>query len=424
MMGLGARIALALLQPSDLTSDNDGYLAHARPIAEGRGFLGPYSDRPTAFRPPGYPMAIASLLAVGVMDPVAVMLINTLASAAIIWLSRILGLRAGLSGKFAMLAALIVAIDPLLVRYSVLPMTEVPCAAVLLAAIVLLRRAVDSETASTISSRVAAGMLFGIGALIRPVVLISCAFVCGHAVMTTLTNKAAGKSYVRLVLHALLPAVAAGLVLMPWVIRNAVHFQAFVPATTHGGYTLALGNNADFYRDVISGQDVFPWDGSALDVWQQRMIAQSKQDGVRQDDERALDAWYYEKATAAIKADPLSFLKATCLRLSRFWAITTAESTGPGWVSSGTSVWYALLWLGLLMERFGAWRLRKTVGGIRVVDLWLVVLSFMLMHSVYWTDARMRAPLMPVLVVLSLCGWQYAVVAVLRFGRKHERSLT
>jgi hypothetical protein len=52
------------------------------------------------------------------------------------------------------------------------------------------------------------------------------------------------------------------------------------------------------------------------------------------------------------------------------------------------------------------------------------VLSFMLMHSVYWTDARMRAPLMPVLVVLSLCGWQYAVVAVLHFGRKHERSLT
>jgi hypothetical protein len=76
------------------------------------------------------------------------------------------------------------------------------------------------------------------------------------------------------------------------------------------------------------------------------------------------------------------------------------------------------------MERFGAWRLRKTVGGIRVTDLWLVVLSFMLMHSVYWTDARMRAPLMPVLVVLSLCGWQYAVVAVLRLGRKHERSLT
>ena len=416
-------MGLALWQPSDLTSDNDGYLAHARPVAAGRGFLGPYSERPTAFRPPGYPIAIASLLALGVAESAAVMLINLLASMVIIRLTRTLGLQAGLSEKSAMFAALIAAMDPLLVRYSVLPMTEVPCAAVLLAAVVLVRRAVDSQ-APRISSKVVSGLLFGIGILIRPVVLISCAFVSAHRLMIALSGGTAGKNVFSLVSLAMLPAVVAGLLLAPWMIRNGMHFQTFVPATTHGGYTLALGNNPDFYHDVINGHDSFPWDGDALDSWQQRMIDQSKQDGVQQNDEPAMDAWYYEQAKSAIQSDPVSFLKASYLRLHRFWALTTAESTGSRWVVAGTGVWYALLWLGLLIERIGAWQLRKTVRRGPVMDLWLVVLSFMLMHSVYWTDTRMRAPLMPVLAVLSLCGWQYAVGAVSHLRRMNERSST
>ena len=43
------------------------------------------------------------------------------------------------------------------------------------------------------------------------------------------------------------------LAISPWVTRNFVEFQTFIPATTHGGYTLALGNNPDYYRDVING---------------------------------------------------------------------------------------------------------------------------------------------------------------------------
>ena len=424
VLGLGVRFGLVWLQPSDLTSDNDGYLAHARPVAEGRGFLGPYSHQPTAFRPPGYPMVIAALLAAGVAAPVAVMLINTVASVVIICLSRTLGMQAGLSPGFALLSALIVALDPLLVRYSVLPMTEVPCAAVLLAAVVLGRKAVEAGPARKLASAVFSGLLFGIGMLIRPIVLISCVFVSFDGLRQALTRSSPGRSFASSLGLAILPAMVAGLLLIPWVVRNAMHFRAFIPATTHGGYTLALGNNPDFYRDVINGPDAFPWEGGALDAWQQRMIAQSKQDGLPQADEPAMDAWYYEQATAAITADPLSFLKATWLRLTRFWAITTAESMGPRWISASTGLWYSVLWLGLLMERMAAWQVRKTVGRSRVADLWLVVLSFMLMHAVYWTDARMRAPLMPVLVVLSLIGWQSAVGSLARLRRTNERSST
>jgi hypothetical protein len=403
LIGIGFRLALAFARSDDLLADNDGYLAHARGISEGTGFLGPYSGVPTAFRPPAYPVALGLLQACGMGPAVAVMFINLVASICILVFTRKLAEQCGLSPGFALLSMVCVALDPLLLRYSVLPMTEVPCAAVLLAAVVLFRVAQTQSRRAWIIA-IGSGILFGVGALVRPVILVSCGFMSLAALVK--------KRHVAVIL----PAVVAGLVMIPWVIRNAVQFQKFIPATTHGGYTLALGNNPVFYKDVINGTDTFPWDGAALDVWQQQMIAESQQDVRPPANEPAMDRWYYKKATDAIKADPASFLKASFLRLQRFWALTTADSKVHNRATPGVSVWYGLLWCGLVMERVSAWRRGKTLQTAPVGDLWLAVLSFMLMHTVYWTDTRMRAPLMPILIVLSCCGWQMIMqrISVLR----------
>jgi len=406
LIGLGLRLALAFARSDDLLADNDGYLAHARGISEGTGFLGPYTGVPTAFRPPAYPVALGLLQACGPGPAAAVLFINLVASICILVFTRKLAEHCGLSPGFAMLSMVCVALDPLLLRYSVLPMTEVPCAAVLLVAVVLFRIA-QTQTRRAWSTSLGSGLLFGVGALVRPVVLISCGFISLAALIR--------KRQIAVVL----PAVVAGLVLIPWVIRNAVQFHKFIPATTHGGYTLALGNNPAFYKDVINGTDTFPWDGAALDVWQQQMIAESQRAGVPQANEPAMDSWYYKKAIDAIKADPVSFLKATLLRLQRFWALTTADSQVSGRVSAGVAAWYSLLWVGLIIERLTGWWPWKTRQTAPVGDLWLVVLSFMLMHSVYWTDTRMRAPLMPILIVISVCGWQ-AVVQRIKGLRKSD----
>ncbi len=396
LIGIGVRLALAFARSDDLLADNDGYLAHARGISEGTGFLGPSTGVPTAFRPPAYPVALGLLQACGIGPAAAVIFINLVASICILVFTRKLAEQCELSPGFAMLSMVCVALDPLLLRYSVLPMTEVPCAAVLLVAVVLFRIAqTQSRWASIIA--IGSGVLFGVGALVRPVVLISCGFMSLAALIR--------KRHVAVVL----PAVVAGLILTPWVIRNAVQFQKFIPATTHGGYTLALGNNPSFYKDVINGTDTFPWDGAALEAWQQQMIGDSQRDVMPPATEPAMDRWYYKKATDAIKADPASFLKACLLRLQRFWALTTADSQVSSRVSPGVSLWYALLWCGLVIERVTAWRRGKTLQTGPVGDLWLTVLSFMLMHTVYWTDTRMRAPLMPILIVISVCGWQVIV---------------
>lgn len=413
LSGLAIRLALAFMRPDDLTADSDGYLAHAGPVAQGHGFQSPYADRPTAFRPPAYPIILASLRAVHLIDRVSVLLVNLLASLVIGVFTWKLARQSGLGNGCSLFAVGLVVADPLLLRYSILPMTEVLCAAGLVGAVYWFRIATLHETA-VFRPALLSGLMFGLGSLVRPVVMISCGLLTLQVLAGFLRRG------VRMVL--LVPAVIAVLVLVPWVIRNAVVFHRFIPATTHGGYTLALGNNPDFYRDVINGSDDFPWDGDSLDAWQQRMILQTKAEGVSQSDEPALDAFYYRIATEAIRSDPDSFVEACGLRLRRFWAISGAESANGLVARVAVSVWYGLLWFGLLVERVRAWQLRNSGHSPRQSDLWLVVMSFMLMHSVYWTDARMRAPLMPILIVLSVCGWQFAIRRLA--GREAKTAVT
>ena len=420
-LGLTVRFVLGWFHPGDLRSDNDGYLAHSKSVAAGAGFHGPWSDRPTAFRPPGYPILLGVLMACGLNESAAVAIVSLVSCLAIIFLTRTLAMQFGVRQCWSLLAVLGVAVDPLLLRYSILPMTEVPCAAILLAALVAYEQFLSSQAESGRRSMwygILAGVLFGFGTLIRPVVLIVCVFLTVYAIGRMLKSRSSlppssassSTSFLRSVLPAIIPLVVAGLVLCPWIIRNAVHFHRFIPATTHGGYTLALGNNPDFYRDVINGTDEFPWDGPGLDAWQQRMILQCEREGVPLGNEPATDAWYYSQAAAAIRADPLSFLKATALRLRRFWAISTADSSTTTSVSMRLiMVWYVILWAGLVLQIIQAYVGKNSGQRHPMVMLWLVILAFLMMHSVYWTDTRMRAPVMPIMMVISVVGWQSAL---------------
>lgn len=418
-LGLILRIALGWFQPEDLLTDTDGYLAHAKPVAAGWNFYGPYTGRPTAFRPPAYPVMLGMLMACGLSDAVAVIAVNCVSFVVTVLLTHTLALQHGIDRHWSMLAIAGVILDPLLLRYSVLPMTEVPCAAILLAAVVSFRQSCSFATVGDHRSAwfaVLAGAMFGVGTLLRPVVMIVCVFVTLHAVwrylnaeylVTARSVAAESTSSARGLFSLFLPAIIAGLVLSPWVIRNALQFHHFIPATTHGGYTLALGNNADFYRDVINGTDEFPWDGTALDAWQKRMIRESEDQGILATDEPAADAWYYSQAAAAIRSDPRSFGKATALRLSRFWAISmAAPSAGQSVSKRLIMAWYVILWIGLVLQICTALAEKKSPQDRSMAMLWLVILAFLVMHSVYWTDTRMRAPLMPIIIVISVSGWQ------------------
>jgi len=423
ILGVALRLGGGWIRFSDLTADNDGYLAHARMVANGEGFVGPLTHHPTAFRPPAYPIALAGLHVSGIPDWASVAIINGLCSIAVVWLSWILCHQLELPPGVSVIATAITTFDPLLIRYTILPMTEVPAAAMLTGAVVALHAADLRRNLSgnkRYAFRILSGVLFGLGSLVRPILLVSCAMLALPRLMQSLRHD---RSFRRNITIAILPMISAVVAISPWIIRNAVQFRKFIPATTHGGYTLALGNNADFYRDVIDGDIPFPWPGPQLDAWQQRMIADAAADGIPVGSEPAQDAWYYQQAIASIKAQPLSFFKSCLLRLRRFCAMTPGSDDGlPQFATTLIAVWYGLIWIGVaaaiarsiraLREMPGVRSERRIPSGHSLADLWMIVLSFMLLHSVYWTDTRMRTPVMPFICIIAAVGWQSMFIFV------------
>lgn len=402
------RIAMLLLRGGDLHTDPDVYVALAKTVESSGGFSSPGTAVPTAFRPPLYPLTLAVLMSAGLKTSMAIACVALLAGVAVTiatwWMSQICGLRSVWCGLTAFFAG----VDPLLLRYSSLPMTETLSAALLTVGVLqmlkLLPASEDSDgrlTASPIKSAAVAGLCFGLAGLCRPICFLTCGVLAfGLLISSAVHRKRDHSCRVRLA-TALVPVLTAGLVLMPWVIRNAVQFHDFIPLTTHGGYTLLLGNNKVFYRDVVKAPGQPVWSEESLTAWQNALNEELASAGLVTETEQ--DTWMYARAKQAIRDDPSTFRKACLLRWKRFWAVQprVTGSVVPGWIVWCVGVWYLLQWTGLAASLLFLRRHRI------VPMLWLAVGSFLLLHSFYWTNTRMRAPLAGVIVVLAALGWQH-----------------
>lgn len=411
--GMMFRLLIILLRPAELRTDPDAYVALARGLASGSGFSTPGSTIPTAFRPPLYPLALSGLFRTGISEDVAVACVNLLASVFVIVATWWIGRSVGLTGKWLILATTIAVFDPLMLRYAPLPMTETISAALLGAAFCnAIRMVTRQQNADAVPSSqrhrpaLYAGLFFGLGMLCRPIILatfcLTAAFLwIHHRICRQPATASERNENFRAV--ALMFAAAAA-VLLPWIIRNGLQFGRFVPATSHGGYTLLLANNNTFYSEVVRGPAGAVWQEESLKTWQQQLRSDMSADGIDPTDEFAADKWMYARARRTIAADPRGFLQSCLLRWKRFWALTPGVTVGNGgrWMSACTGVWFTLLWLGVAGSLFCGIRARCDIQ-----MLWLAILSFLIIHTFYWTNTRMRAPLTSVFAILSVVGWQY-----------------
>jgi len=377
-------------------------------LADGQGYSTADGSHPTAFRPVLYPLMLAVPLKLGMAAPTAIMLWNLVSGLVLVLATIGLAQACGLRRNACLVAGLLAAADPLLIRYTTEPMTENICAALLtlsLLSLVHFAAAINSGSKSNaLKMGGAAGLLLGLSALCRPVALVSCVLLTLVLLFVALQNTqrrgTTRTSVWRRIAWAFLPAVVAAMTVSPWIIRNAMEFQALVPATTHGGYTLLLGNNSEFYGRVVSGQQRV-WDGESLNRWQQGLEQQLTEAGIDRADERAVDQWMYQHTIAEIRSQPDMAVRAVLLRWKRFWAITpTASGTAlPPFAIFAIGTWYACIGIGLLASLL---RLRRNTS---IPLLWVSVVSFLMVHSFYWTNTRMRAPLTGVLIVLAVIGW-------------------
>ncbi len=418
VLALVVRVGVLVVSSQALAADPDGYRGVAANLLE-HGCFGA-GRRPIATRPPLYPLLVAACLAVDGGSRIMLAALHVVMGVATVWLTFRLAERWGV-GRTAGVAALLVAVDPILLAQSTQVMTETMAALLAVVALTALGAAVRRP--GPLRAWLA-GVCLGLAVLCRPTFLVWAALclvampLVGPAAAETRRGgcgPAAGRQsrpgadWPRRggMLAACLAGVAVALA--PWMLRNAVQLGHPVAGTTHGGYTLLLANNPSFYDYLCRGEWGTVWDAEAFHRWWAR---RGKASGLT--DEVALDRLAYREAMANIGRRPGTFAYACLVRAGRLWGLVPHRPRGaavpesPRWRAARAAIglWYVVLF-GLAVVGLG----RLAGGGVpaRILLggwLWglLLVGSFTAVHAVYWSNLRMRAPLMPVVCLAAATG--------------------
>jgi hypothetical protein len=203
-------------------------------------------------------------------------------------------------------------------------------------------------------------------------------------------------------------------------VRNWRSLGAPIATTTHGGYTLYLANNRELY-DYLRGRPQVAWDAAAFNAaWDAQRRAALGPGPWPEGTERAADRRAYRLAWGTIVDDPPGFVLATAHRLAWFWGVLPQrvdrdEGVSRRAIRSLTAAFYLLelpvAVLGLASVLAGMFGCRREAPGDILPwlpGLWLLA-SFTLVHSVYWSNLRMRAPLVPVVAVLAAAAARWIV---------------
>ncbi|KAA5542201.1 glycosyltransferase family 39 protein [Roseiconus nitratireducens] len=412
------RVSIMWVTADRFTADPDAYLGLAQTLAD-HGVFGLLSaegrPQPTAFRPPLYPAVLAFCLAVPWSARTAITVLHLLLAVLTSILVFLTGRRmaspiqapasrfnASAAGG---LAAVLIALDPILVRQSTEIMTETLAATLSIAVLWAWGGWIDAERpARRLVLAGALGGLMALAYLCRPTFLVWAALVC--AAMLWIGARR------RDLTSAMVAAAIVAIVVGGWTFRNWRAVGHPVWATTHGGYTLLLANNESFYQYLQQGRFGTAWDATSFlraydhryegdprteSFWQRNWKGKPIIDPAiteHQDDRLA-----YEAAVATIRRHPGLFCWSMVVRVGRLWSPfphgVASRSRVAVWAVGGfyVVVYALMLW--------AAWRHRWSLLQPRWWAVWALVLALTAVHAVYWSNLRMRAPAMPALVILA-----------------------
>jgi hypothetical protein len=211
-------------------------------------------------------------------------------------------------------------------------------------------------------------------------------------------------------------AIAASAIISPWAIRNYRVFGKPIVTTTHGGYTFLLGNNYLFYDWLKLSTREEPW-GAPFSLTNGFGSPHEFSTGLSDltdanAGELKSDSHCYEYAFQCVRDRRTAFIRACFYRLGQLWSalphkLTTNESTGRRLLRYATCAWYCGVYL---LAAIGTWRISGGSVGkphptamFQPPWIWGVLLcfAFTAVHTFYWTNLRMRAPLMPFVALVA-----------------------
>jgi hypothetical protein len=208
--------------------DEKDYSSLAQSMLEGKGYANDAGE-PTAYRPPGWPIVLSAVYSLSA-QPVAAKLLNALALASTAWLLSSLVARNTPQGRI--FVPLLLLLYPVAWYTATTLYPQTVGTALLAAVLVLLNQDIRSVTRCSI-----AGFLLGFLILMIPAFLLATPLLLAGLY---LSNRKILSLFVK---RAVLILCCAAAIVVPWTMRNAYVFHAFVPVSTNSGVNLLLGNS-------------------------------------------------------------------------------------------------------------------------------------------------------------------------------------
>lgn len=230
-LALALRVAFVLSVERDGFVFNDIYFYHsiAEQLADGNGFANSQGE-PTAQWPPVYPLLLSFAYRLLGEDPLAGELLNAVIGALTVPLLYYVALRA-LGRREALFSGLALAVMPGQIFLADALLAETLYTFLLVGLLALLAFLPDRR-----STHVLLGAVVGVAALTRGeglfLVVLPLAFWGGWA--------ARRREVMR---RVAVITLAALVVMLPWIVRNAVVMDSFVPTGTNSASTLWSGHN-------------------------------------------------------------------------------------------------------------------------------------------------------------------------------------
>jgi hypothetical protein len=399
-------------------ADPDAYRAIADSLSQ-RGVFGLIAPSgevvPTAFRPPLYPFVLSwcwgdhetsnRLWAATLHSVLGGITAGCIYGATKSWVGGIRGTIAGI------VAALLVIVDPILVQQSTLVMTETMAAAIV--SVILWWWVTRISRQLTLVSVLVLGFGLAAAYLCRPTFVVWGAMLI---VCLALSNQPMGAQRLQRLVAACGVASIVLASVLGWSYRNLRVLGHPTWATTHGGYTLLLGNNPLLYRHLRDHGPLEPWDASRfLNAYAHRYEGDPTTDDfwfqpwdqpVRPQPElsaslteHADDQLTYRAAKATIDRDGGMFVRSSLYRVAMLWT-PIPQATQQRSIAKRITIglYYCLLYLAALI---GVVRMGRRWRESTSWPIPALLLTLTLVHAVYWSNMRMRAPAMPAIAMLA-----------------------
>jgi 4-amino-4-deoxy-L-arabinose transferase-like glycosyltransferase len=313
----------------------------------------------------------------------------------IVLLTYALGKR--ISQNAGLLAAALVAIDPLSVGFSAALLTETPFTLCLMVALWLCLRIVEiGELPKSWRLWVALGIVWGMGVYLRASALWAIFPLCIALDYFTNSPLKNARSVLVWVGVPLLPLILVFALLSPWLIRNYAIFHS-------GPLRLTTLEGVSLYEAVYPQANGGP---------KQDQINQNIPPEMQSLDEAQRNDEWGRRAWSHIAGDPLRIAKLALIKIGRTWSpwFNAAD------FSARPIQWAMVLWNVPLLVLALAGLCSTMPRGLRV--LLLIPLGyFTAVHALFLGSVRYRAPLMPLVCLLAAHGILQALKS-LRGGQR------